>query len=466
MIVFMALIFATLACSTDDLTGVGQRAIPPTATFAVFATATPGGRVSVILNSNPASGSTPVSVSGGNVIGPAATATAAALARSVATLTAAAPPSIPVFQPDRCPSAAVPPAPRRPALFSQFPQAVALFLSTGGAPTTLESTLRSWGAIVDGRGVVQADTDLTGDGILEIIVTIYDPSLFRTGQPSPGQLLIFGCDQRAYKLLYSTPYSGQTILPELRRVGNMNGDGRAQVVYTQSFCNAGICTQAMQILNWNSLIGAFQPLNEPLIDATNSRITIGDPDGDGVLEVTLTSNPPVESAPYRRTVRYWDWNGTHYILATIQLDAPYFRVHAIHDADALFRSGDFRGAIRAYDRIAADAGYSSWWGNDVVVLKSYSGYRKILAYAALRQPKGMDDTLAALQTEHPSGSPGEGWVSVAAEFVNGYKATRSSAKRACVTTLSYLGARTDIVGLINGYGGENYRYTLGELCPF
>ena len=45
------------------------------------------------------------------------------------------------------------------------------YLSAGGSATVLEATLRNWGAITDQGGVVQADTDMTGDGVLEVIVT-------------------------------------------------------------------------------------------------------------------------------------------------------------------------------------------------------------------------------------------------------------------------------------------------------
>ena len=63
-----------------------------------------------------------------------------------------------------------------------------------------------WGALSEGAEV-QADTDLTGDGIPEVMVNMYDPAYYKPGQPSPGQLLVFGCFQKGYRLLFSTDYS-------------------------------------------------------------------------------------------------------------------------------------------------------------------------------------------------------------------------------------------------------------------
>jgi hypothetical protein len=461
------LFIAALACSADDV--IGQRQQLPTPSPVAFSTATPGGRISVYLGT-PNAANPPNAITtpqGGQIVAPAATATAGAAARSAATATAAAAAIVPLFQPNECPSPGAPQSPRRPTAFGIFPQAIALFLSAGGAPTALETTLRAWGTIVEGRGVVQADTDLTGDGIHEIIVTLVDPVLYRANLPAPGQLLIFGCDQKAYKLLYSTPYSPNTILPELRRVGNMNGDGRAQIAFVQQICNAGICTQSMQILNWNTVIGAFGTLNDTLIDATNARVQIADVDGDGILEVTVTFNPPADlnAGPYRRTVHLWDWTGAAYTLAVIQKDAPTYRIHAIYDADAIFRSGDFRGAVRAYDRAKDDANLAAWSPNDPLILRALANYRKLTAYAALRQTKALNDLVTVMQAENPPGSASDVWGQLATAFGEAYKANRQM-KRMCTAVQTFITSRPDLLNTINIYGAANHNYTAAELCPF
>ncbi len=461
------LFLAALACSADDI--VGQRQQVPTPTSIAFSTATPGGRISVSLGTPnaPSGGNGGVPTQGGQIVAPAATATANAAARSAATATAGAAAIVPLFQPNECPSPASPQTPLRPSSFGLFPQAIALFLSAGGAPTTLETALRAWGAVVEGRGVVQADTDLTGDGINEIIVTLVDPSLYRANVPAPGQMLIFGCDQKAYKLLYGTPYSPNTILPELRRVGNMNGDGRAQIAFTQQVCTLGQCTQSMQILNWNSVIGAFGQLNDTLIDATNARVQIGDVDGDGLLEITITFNPPadVNAGPYRRVVHIWDWTGANYTLAVIQKDAPVYRIHAVYDADAMLQVGDFRGAARAYDKAKDDANFVAWSPNDPLVLRALVNYRKLTIYAALRQTKALDDLVVVMQNENPPGSATEGWGQLATTFGEAYKANRQL-KRMCAAVQTFFVTRPDLLTSINIYGLANHTYTAAELCPF
>src|SRR5260221_7661895 len=164
LIVLAALWSASLACSNLDEV-VGTRRGAPTPTVPVFATATPGGRISVWLITQTgqiSSQETPTATPFGQIVAPAATATAAFITRQAATARAGATVSGPLYQPNDCPDAAGPPPPPRPASFSQFPEKIGLYLSAGGPATILEAILRGWGAISDGAAV-QADTDLTGD---------------------------------------------------------------------------------------------------------------------------------------------------------------------------------------------------------------------------------------------------------------------------------------------------------------
>src|SRR5690606_40109450 len=149
-----------------------------------------------------------------------------------ATAVAAAPPPAPYYQPDECPPARAPSPPTRPANFNDYKDRIAGYLSAGGSPTVLEATLREWGAINDRGGVVQADTDLTGDGVREIIVTFFNPQTFNEeALLNAGQMLVLGCDGGGYRVLYETPFNPLVALPELLRVGDMNADVRSELVF-------------------------------------------------------------------------------------------------------------------------------------------------------------------------------------------------------------------------------------------
>jgi hypothetical protein len=466
---FLALWLAGLACSSiNDV--VGQRGAGPTATVLAFSTATPGGRISVwlITPTGQSSGSAlPTPTGFGHIIGPAATATAAYATLQAATATAGATLSGPLYQPSDCPEPGGPPPPAKPAAFSRYPEAISLYLSAGGPATILEATLRTWGAVAEGA-IVQADTDLTGDGINEVVVTIYDPANYKPGVASAGELLVYGCAQKGYRLLYNTLYSPSTVLPELRRVGDMNNDARAELAYTQQVCSAAQCTQAMQILSWNATLGAFKPLNDVPMNATSGRVEIADLDKDGVLEVAISFNPPPETSagPPRRSRDVWDWEGVSYRLAFTQLDPPVYRIHAAHDADDQFSQAQWRNAIRLYDRVRDDAGLQPWMlPDEALVLRAYGTYKKMLALIANRQTRPADEALAALIAENPAGTSGEGYAIIGQAFMDNYKKTRDR-KKACAEALNVAATRPETLGVLNSYGYNNRTYSLADLCPF
>jgi hypothetical protein len=332
--------------------------------------------------------------------------------------------------------------------------------------TVVEAALRAWGAVREGA-VVQSDTDLTGDGAPEIIITAYDPSRFQAGKPSPGQLLVFGCVQRAYRLLYSTPYSPESMLPVLHRVGDMNGDARAELVYSQRFCTATECLTRAQILSWSELLGQFRPLNPLPIDATNGRIGIGDPDGDGVLELFVAYNPPLDfnGAPPRRSIVYWDWDGSSYLQALIALEPAAYRIHALHDADQLFAAQNWRDAIRLYDRVRDDPSLLAWSVvNESAMLRAFATLRKAYAQLAAEQRRNANATFELLSAENPPGTPGEGYALIGRTFLETLNRTRDRA-RACEAARGIAQARPETLSALNSYGTSRL-YSLMDLCPF
>lgn len=467
----LLVIVAGIACSSvDDI--IGRRGGGPTPTAAVFATVTPGGRVSVPLVTQAGqltqSGlATPTP--SGQIVAPVATATAAYATLQAATAMAGATAVFPVFQPaGDCPSPAGPLPPTQPASFSQYPEVISKYLSAGGPPTILEATLRSWGAMNEYTSI-QADTDVTGDGVREVIMTVADPTTYRPGTSPSGELLIYGCAQKGYKLLYNTPYSPSTIVPELKRVGDMNGDTRAEVAYTQQTCTATQCTQAMQILSWNATLGIFKPLNDIPMNATSGKVAIADIDKDGILEITISFNPPTDTnaGPPRRYTDIWDWDGVNYILAISEYEPAAYRIHALYDAELLFNRGQFKDAIKMYDRVRDDPNLLPWTlPNESVILRAYATYKKALAQIALKQPRTAADTIAnSLVVENPPGTSGEPYATLGQAFMDAYNKSKDR-KKACDAVLAVVGARPDVLAPLNSYGYFNRTYTAADMCPF
>lgn len=463
----LLLALSGLACSgLNDV--IGQRPARPTPTPPPFATATPGGRISVLLTTDqPAPPATSIGTPQGEIVAPAATATALYGTLQAATAAAAVTSAAPMFLPGQCPAPGGPPPPDKPTAFTQYPEAIVRYLSAGGPTTVLEAVLRSWGAVNEGA-VVQSDTDLTGDALPEIVITLYDPAYFQPGRAAPGMLLVFGCAQQAYRLLFNTLYSPETAIPQLLRVGDMNGDVRGELVYAQQTCALGRCTQRAYILSWSATLGVFKPLNDVPIEATNGKVAIGDPDGDGILELLVTLNPPVDplAGPPRRVTEVWDWDTLAYVKAVIWAAPPVYRIHALHDADELFSQQDWAGAIRAYDRVRDDPSLQGWpLPNEPILLRAYATLQKMLAQIGNNQRRNATNTLAQLVAENPAGSPGEGYALIGQAFMENYDRTRNR-NRACTSARQTAATRPETLYTLNSYGPTNRAYALEDLCPF
>lgn len=441
----------------------------PTATPIPFSTATPGGIISVWMNEPTASASLATSSeTEGALLGPVATATAAQERILSATQTAAAPTPQPVFQPTDCPAPRGVSAPPTPTDFSQYPANLSVYLSNGGAPSVLESTLRQWGAITDQGGVVQADTDLTGDKLPEVLVTLFNPFTYNPeALLNSGLLLIFGCDNQAYRLLYSSSYNPGIALPVLHRVGDMNGDVKAEIVYDTQSCTTSYCTREGSILSWNATIGAFEPLNNQQILAVNGRFGVADVDGDGILELSISSFTPTSAAsgPTRGSIDVWDWTGQNYVLALRTPDESRYRIHRLYDADEELLAGNGRSALRGYFEVRDDTNLLSWTtANENSWLRAFANYRILITYARNGDDRS-NEILTTLLAENPEGSPAATVAAMGQAFMDAYR-SGAGVGAACQTALGIASARPDLLGFLNSYGFANRTYSLADLCPF
>ena len=468
----LAALSAVIAACGPVTDVIGDRN-PPTPTSKPFTTATPGGHLSVWLVtptgafSGPAT-PTPVGVAGGNPVGPNATATALIATIQAATQTAAAPAPAPYYQPNECPAPGSPAPPPPPADFNQYGEVIGRFLSAGGSSTVLEAALRNWGAITDRGGVVQADTDLTGDGVREVIVTLFNPQTYNPDALlNAGQLFVYGCDGGGYRLLTMTSYNANVGIPELVRVGDMTTDAKNELVFFTETCSSASCIKDAKILSWNSILGAFEELNNGQIIAINGRIGIADVDGDGVLELTAQINPPgtATGGPANSVIDTWDWNGSDYLLAQREDTGAHYRIHAVYAADDLLRDGQLRPAILAYDALRRDNTLQAWSlaAGDREALRAYAAYRIVITYARLGNARA-EDWINVLLSENPAGSTGYPFAAMGSTFMDNYRATGDS-HAACAQAMS-TGASSGALSLLNRYGFNNRSYTLADLCPF
>ncbi|MBZ0308105.1 MAG: hypothetical protein K8I82_18710 [Anaerolineae bacterium] len=441
-----------------------------TATPLPFSTATPGGRISVWLVEPTQEGTpAPERTVEGQVVGPAATATSAVATISAATQTAAAPTPQPVFLQDECPDPGGRPPPALPASFDDFNDTIGVYLSNGGASSVLENTLRIWGAITDQGGFVQANTDLTGDKIPEIVVNVFNPYTYNPEAVlNAGQLLVYGCDNHGYRLLYATPGNPGLALPVFHRLGDMNADVKAELVFDIQSCSTTYCTREGYILSWNPVVGTFDSLNTGQMLSINGRMGVVDIDSDGILEITVSSAPPGSptSGPTRGTVDVWDWTGANYVLAVRVPDESRYRIHALHDADSELLNDNVRASIAGYESVRSGENLFPWaLPSESDNLRAFATFRLMTAYARLGNSNRSRQFLDSLLSENPEGSPGAVYTAMGQAFFDVYIAGGGSSG-GCQAALAVAASRPEALSFLNSYGYANRSYTLNELCPF
>ncbi|GAB4478741.1 MAG: hypothetical protein Kow00124_23500 [Anaerolineae bacterium] len=468
--VLLALIAALLGCG---LSGGPVETVPQPGSFS---TATPGGSVSIWLvtptggapAAGPAAGSPLTTPIGPPTAAPAGGAPGAAA----------------------CPPPGTATLPVQPPPFTEFAELVLDYLSAGGPTTILEATLRGWGALSEFGGLVRADRDFTGDGVPEVFLVLLDPA--STDRfPPPGDLLIYACENSAYRLIYQAGFALDEGAPTVISADDLNGDGVNDMLYATQACGASTCFTDVVVIAWNPRLNVFDRLTNTQVSEPFADVRAQDLEGDGIYEVIVTSGmiASVGAGPQRIITTTLKWDGALYVPVDRVVAPAEYRIHVIHDGDDRLLAGDYGAAIELYQRAATVPGLFAWqYPNESVYLNAFARYRLVQAYA-------LQGDLGAAQSTHdqlvnefslpptpiPEGGayeppppgfvpiddarPGAAFVRMANLFWQEFSRSRDAAL-ACQGVRAYALANPASLDVLNSFGYANRSYTPADVCPF
>lgn len=355
-----------------------------------------------------------------------------------------------------CPPPASPTLSSAPANGREMADEVARFLSAGGSAAALESGLRDDWGVLGAAGVVRAEFDLNGGGTPDVVVTYTIPG-------AGGALLVLGCAAGRYIPFYSAE-TGST--PQIIHIGEMNANGTPEILFSSEEClTAGDCSFRTQLITWQPDEGRFASLLSGAILSQNLP-EIGDFDNDGVIEIIIrmTSTGTAATGPLRTGVMIYDWNGVNYVRSITQLDPPRFRIQVIREADRHLANNNVSEAISLYELALRDEDLRNWFNDDADVLRSYTLYRLLTAYA-FTEHDNLLPAFQSIQQTYPDPLNAPVYALMSSTFWNALQVT-GNLRSACIEAQSLARSRPEAIDLLTRYGGQGPVYTPESLCPF
>ena len=421
--------------------------------------------------------------------------------------------------PAECP----PPGHPAPPELSLSAEAVTLqierYFDTGGSIRNLRAALAEALPILDPEArftyLSVSDTDVTGDGIADAVVSVI---LELPSGDGFGSVSVFGCQSGQVDVLMTESAMSQFPFMHIA-THDLNADGVPEIVYSVEDFGAHDSTTSVFIREWDGhefrqllvppgdgwpyfrggaamfnliRIGSthiYDLLWEP--DTVEIDSVLPDTDGNGTRELILSGGVGRDytgDGPQRVTIDTWSWNGEAFTLADSRFEPPEYRFQAVLDGDAAFARGKFDEALDFYQQSLDDPKLKGWsiehrrqlgqFGLGVPTLPpddpaerprlaAYARFRILLLYAVQGRDADAASQWAIMQDQHPTGSPGFTFLQMADLFYQAFRQT-GSIESACAVARAYAEKNADLILTPLGsqfYGYLYEDYTAEAICP-
>lgn len=286
-----------------------------------------------------------------------------------------------------------------------YAQAILDFLSKGGTPDELEHLLIIRKIVQPyakedhtpinpaflNRGGVRV-ADFNGDGYLDVVVSLFDPS-----GGYVGALFVYICNGQNFHqipspLLYAVdPYIHKPKYidraPKFIYVGDMNNDGRAELVFDIGVEGASTVFEDVQIVGWNNQTQDMRPLKADqnsypadggyykVVNATNGLKAL-------VLR-TGFSGSGIASGPQRPFTLTYAWDGRQFVEVSAVGDPSPNRLHVAYDALTALNHGNLKTATLLYNAVINNNHLEDWenWVDMRNLLMTHAAYGLVLTRA-------------------------------------------------------------------------------------
>jgi hypothetical protein len=353
--------------------------------------------------------------------------------------------------------------------------AVLSFVNAGGSVADLLDQIEAAGR-ANSLGNPSRTLDLNGDGWLDVVIAIADPSgpraasrgskahlrtLPQTGKG--GSVIVLLCRGDHYVADTLAPEKPDAT-PVLHEETELTDDSSADLLLGWRACGAHTCFERFEVLSaagTRVLRHALDPSEDiPYPEATTTT--------GGSVAITATGIGSVGAGPFRRFTRTWSWDPAagQFDLASEVYEPARYRIHALLDADAAARSGNLQTALDLYHRVVLDDALLDWV--DPVAeranLTGYAMFRVVITYLRIKDEGDAQKAYGILQNQYPSGSVGQAYAALAKAFWDAYTAT-GDLEQGCGAARAFAESHSDAVLTPLYFGYANPTYTAAEVCP-
>ncbi len=350
--------------------------------------------------------------------------------------------------------------------YENYPEVILAFLNAGGTLERLGAGLYDAG--VASLPVTASAADMTGDGKQEVAVSIFEPG--SEAFVPPGTLLLYRCQEARFELALAERSEVPNGPPHLWYLQDLNADGAAELVVSEPVCGAHTCFEDVRVLAWNGS-GFENVLEGSTADLANPDVRITDDDGDGVYDLELAGGgiSSVGAGPPREARRIWaDTGDGRWALEGEVFGEPVYRIHALHDAEAAARVGDFENALVLYARVIEDDNLEDWLDPEVerANLAAYAGYKTVVLFTLQEQSGFAELALAGLREAHPPDGLGAPYVKMASVFLEGHE--QGGVAQGCADAIAFAAANVETVLAPLGegvFGYGNPSVAAADMCP-
>ena len=338
------------------------------------------------------------------------------------------------------------------------PAAAQVLSEFAGSPDVLRSYLQRCGAFSDDWGAVRA-ANLLGDDAAEVVVVAAEPQQ-AAGGPL-GKVLVLSSGPLGWDVVYETGVASDLVLLD---AADVNDDGQADIVWTDTTCGANACFTTAHVVSY--VEGGFVNWIEDGTTMASARVSLQDitPEGSG-QELVMTGGVigDVWAGPQRAMTTTWaSLVGGPYTLQSVRRATSWCLYHAIEDANTALDEGRYADAAAGYQEAADDPRLVACWQrpNEVDELRTFALYRLAVASAYSGDTAGTERAIADLESRYPNDRLRDltrvWWIV--------YRAT-GDRSAACSTARSYAERRVDTWDRLADYGYANPQMTAATICP-